>query len=118
MSSSDEGTVVTGTVTVTDSTLTSAPTIDVDDVRITPEAVTKSGNTWTIYLNFTFTSAMLRGSYTTSHRFVDINGITSSSSVSVKSMTKGGKKYYNSSGTGVSFSDARTANAKMYAGWK
>ena len=116
----DKGTHIQGKIIVTDSSLTTAPTLDCNDISITPYKIEHSGNVWTLYVDLDLTEQMVskRGGtpFDTTYRFIDVNGITASSTVTVDYLTKGGKKYYNNSGTGTYISDF-TSNTTLYAKW-
>ena len=55
--------------------------------------------------------------YDTSYRFIDLEGVPSSATITVEYLIKGGKKYYNNSGKGIWICDF-DANATLYAHWK
>ena len=117
----DKNTHLQGKIIVTDSTLTTAPTLEFNDVSIAARSVNRSGNDWIIYVDFDITENMVskRGNipYDATYRFIDVNNVNTGTTVTVEYLTKGGKKYYNNSGTGIYPSDF-TAAGTIYAKWE
>lgn len=119
MTSADVGTHIQGKIIVTD-TVQSQHELQFNDVVITPTKVEHTGNNWIYYIDFNITDAMLSGSpypYDSTYRFIDVEGGSSSASVSVEYLVRGGKKYYNNSGVGIYPSDF-IQNSTLYAHWK
>jgi len=116
----DKGRRLTATVTITDSSLTSAPTVQFNDqnLRKNMYSVTKvtNGYKYTIDCNIPDYAVLATESYDYGYdyRFIDFEGITSSSTVTVESPTLYGKMYYEDNGTGVrtcDFTGTRTLTA-------
>ena len=117
MTSSDAGTHLQGKITVTNASTIS--NLDFNDVTM-PYTKVKSGTGYIIYFDFDVSATMVSARsyhYDTTYRFIDISGLTSSSTVTVNYITKGGKKYYDTSGTAVNYSDF-SSNGTIYAKWK
>ena len=118
----DTGRHVQGIINVTDSSVTSKPVLDFNDLGLI--SYTKSehtGDTWKLYFDFDLTSEMVgdgRQSYFVStYRFIDVNNIKDTSTVTIDYLTIDGKKYYDASGKGTIPSDF-TSNTTLYAGWR
>ncbi len=118
----DKGRQLKAVITIVDSTLTSAPGIQFNDVNLnssmyTVEAIT---NGWKYTIDFEITEAMLTAKgttlYNTNFRFIDIRTTTDSSVITVSSATLGGNMYYDAEGKGVLVSDFAT-NDTLYASW-
>ena len=110
MNTSDSDKYLQAKFTVTDSNASSTPTLDFNDVNINASKIGKTGtNTWTYYVYLDITSDMLayryNTPYDTSLRFIDINGVSTSSTVSVEFAVLNGKKYHDNTGKSVWFYD-------------
>ena len=123
LTSSDAGTHIQLKLTVQDSNLTSAPTLDFNDITLVNGVHYNSfgGNgTWTYNIDFDITDEMVSSrnyNFDTSHRFIDLNGVTSSSVVTVDLAVKNGKKYYDNLGNNVWNYDV-FGNTTLYAIWQ
>ena len=114
MNNNDIGKHIVGKFSVTDSSLTKQPTLEFNDSEIVPTNVEKSGNTWTFYIDFNLDKI----AYINTYRFIDINGVSSSSSVNVDYLTLiNGTKYYNSDGSSSHVYN-KPSDITLYAYWE
>lgn len=117
----DVGTHIQAKFVITDSTLTTAPSIDFDDVSITPKKVIHNNDQWILYVDFDISSYMISERsnvpYDTVYRFIDVNGTKETSTLSIEYIVKNGKKYYDSSGNGLINYDL-IEDTTLYALWE
>ncbi|MBQ3005272.1 MAG: InlB B-repeat-containing protein, partial [Clostridia bacterium] len=118
----DKGRHISAVITLVDSSLTTAPALQFNDVNLDNSMyqIEEITNGWKYTVDFYITEAMVtaKGStaYDTNYRFIDIVTTTDSSVITVSSATLGGNMYYDAEGKGVLVSDFET-NDTLYARW-
>ncbi|MBQ6708557.1 MAG: InlB B-repeat-containing protein, partial [Clostridia bacterium] len=118
----DKGRHISAVITLVDSSLTTAPALQFNDVNLDNSMyqVEEITNGWKYTVDFYITEEMVtaKGStaYDTNYRFIDIVTTTDSSVITVSSATLGGNMYYDAEGKGVLVSDFET-NDTLYARW-
>jgi len=116
MTNEDVGMNIQAVIDILDTNLTTQPTIEFNDTAMTvgtDVTITKAKDGWRYVVDFTIPS---NAKMLTLYRFIDFENISSTASISVKSINVSKNKYYNADGTGAKVGDL-SSDKTVYAVW-